>query len=125
MTRALRRSPKRSKPKPSRQGLPRVEARAYAEAAVLGAVAGQRRAEEQMRGDKLRLEGIVQSAMDAIISIDEQQNIVLFNQAAERMFEWSVEEMLGQATGSAHPRAIPRHPSRACQAVRPVRCQQP
>ncbi|MGZ8394802.1 MAG: PAS domain-containing protein, partial [Nitrospira sp.] len=73
-----------------------VEARAYAEVAVLGAVAGQRRAEEQMREDKLRLEGIVQSAMDAIISVDENQTIVLFNQAAERMFEWSVAEMLGQ-----------------------------
>lgn len=73
-----------------------VEARAYAEVAVLGAVAGQRRAEEQMREDKLRLEGIVQSAMDAIISVDENQTIVLFNQAAERMFKWSVGEMLGQ-----------------------------
>ncbi|MEP7152554.1 MAG: hypothetical protein ABI856_12660, partial [Nitrospira sp.] len=48
-----------------------VEARTHAEVAVVGAVAGQRRAEEQMREDKLRLEGIVQSAMDAIISVDE------------------------------------------------------
>ena len=73
-----------------------VEARAYAEAAVLGAVAGRRRAEEQRGEDKSRMEGILQSAMDAIISIDEHQHIVLFNQAAERMFEWSVEEMMGQ-----------------------------
>lgn len=73
-----------------------VEARAYAEAAVLGAVAGQRRAEEEMLGDRLRLEGIVQSAMDAIITVDEEQRIVLFNQAAESMFEWKATEMLGR-----------------------------
>jgi len=73
-----------------------VEARAYAEAAVLGAVAGQRRAEEEMLGDRLRLEGIVQSAMDAIITVDEEQRIVLFNQAAERMFEWKASEMVGR-----------------------------
>ncbi|MBI4001445.1 MAG: PAS domain S-box protein, partial [Nitrospira defluvii] len=71
-------------------------ARADAEAAVLGAVAGQRRAEEELLRDKLRLEGIVQSAMDAIITVNEEQKIVLFNQAAEHMFEWSATEMLGR-----------------------------
>lgn len=71
-------------------------ARADAEAAALGAVAGQRRAEEQMREENLRLEGIVQSAMDAIISVDENQKIILFNQAAERMFQWSAGELLGR-----------------------------
>lgn len=73
-----------------------VEARVHAEAAVLGAVAGQRRAEEEMLGDKVRLEGIVQSAMDAIITVDEQQRIVLFNHAAERMFAWTAADLLGR-----------------------------
>jgi PAS domain S-box-containing protein len=74
-----------------------VEARVYAETVVLGAMAGQRRAEEEMLEDKLRLDGIVQSAMDAIITVDEDQNIVLFNQAAERMFERPAGEMVGRS----------------------------
>ncbi|MBI5776659.1 MAG: PAS domain S-box protein [Nitrospirae bacterium] len=74
-----------------------VEARAYAEAATLGAVAVRRKAEEEMALSTLRLEGIVQSAMDAIISVDEEQRVVLFNQAAERMFQCSGREAIGQS----------------------------
>ncbi|MGC3973369.1 MAG: PAS domain S-box protein [Nitrospira sp.] len=73
-----------------------VEAIAHAEAAVEGAMAGQRRAEAELHRDKLRFEGIVQSAMDAIITVDEDQKIVLFNHAAEDMFQWSAQDMLGR-----------------------------
>jgi PAS domain S-box-containing protein len=45
---------------------------------------------------KRRLEGIVASAMDAIITINEDQCIVLFNPAAEQMFGVSTDEALGQ-----------------------------
>ncbi len=73
-----------------------MEAIAHAEAAVEGAVAGRRKAEAELHRDKLRFEGIVQSAMDAIITVDEGQKIVLFNQAAEDMFHWSAQDMLGR-----------------------------
>ncbi len=43
-----------------------------------------------------RLEGIVASAMDGIITIDDQQRIILFNPAAERMFGLPAVEALGQ-----------------------------
>ena len=44
-----------------------------------------------------RLAGIVESAMDAILSVDSAQKIVLFNAAAEKLFGWPATEALGQA----------------------------
>jgi PAS domain S-box-containing protein len=81
---------------PEAIGASDAEARARAEAAVVGAVAGQRRAEAELHQDKLRFEGIVHSAMDAIITVDEAHKIVLFNQAAETMFQWGAEEVVGR-----------------------------
>ena len=67
-----------------------------AEVSEARALAARLRAEEQLAVSSNRLEQIIQSAMDAIISIDEEQRIILCNRAAEDMFVCKKEEVLGQ-----------------------------
>lgn len=43
-----------------------------------------------------RMEGIINTASDAIISIDDDQKIVLFNKGAERAFGYTEEEIMGR-----------------------------
>lgn len=43
-----------------------------------------------------RLAGLLESAMDAIISVDQAQNIVLYNRAAERIFGYPFAKVKGQ-----------------------------
>ena len=56
----------------------------------------QKQAERSLLESKERLNGIVSSAMDAIITVDEEQRVVLFNEAAERMFGCPAAEALGR-----------------------------
>lgn len=43
-----------------------------------------------------RLAGLLDSAMDAILSVDQHQNVVLYNRAAEKIFGWSADEIRGR-----------------------------
>lgn len=53
--------------------------------------------EEQLRESQERLTAIVASAMDAIIAVDGQQRIVVFNAAAEKTFGCSAREAIGNS----------------------------
>jgi PAS domain S-box-containing protein len=59
-------------------------------------VTERKQAEQGMRDSQMRMGGILDSAMDAIVSVDAEQRIVLFNKAAERMFLCPAAEALGQ-----------------------------
>jgi PAS domain S-box-containing protein len=51
--------------------------------------------QERLHDSQGRLQGIVDSAMDAIIAVDEHQRIMLFNPAAELMFGCKAGDVLG------------------------------
>jgi PAS domain S-box-containing protein len=53
-------------------------------------------AEDELRASHARLTGIVNSAMDAIITVDEEQRVLLFNAAAEKMFLCPASEAIGK-----------------------------
>ena len=50
-----------------------------------------------------RLTGILDSAMDAIVTSDADETIVLYNGAAERIFGWSAAEAVGRELGMLLP----------------------
>lgn len=51
---------------------------------------------EQLQRMNLRFGGVVQISEDAIISVDEQQNVTLFNPGAEKIFGYSPHEIIGR-----------------------------
>ncbi|MBI5563765.1 MAG: PAS domain S-box protein, partial [Chloroflexi bacterium] len=63
---------------------------------VLRDVTARRRAEEALRRSQAQLSGIIDTAQDAIITLDADQRIVMFNAGAERMFKCRMADVLGQ-----------------------------
>jgi len=63
---------------------------------VLRDVTRRRHAEDWTRRLEARFSGIVSIAADAIISIDNQSRITLFNDGAEQIFGYTRAELLGQ-----------------------------
>ncbi len=62
---------------------------------ILRDVTERARAEQELARSEARLSGILDSAMDAIITVDESQHIVLFNRAAEQVFHCRRDEAIG------------------------------
>jgi PAS domain S-box-containing protein len=55
-----------------------------------------KRSHEALRGSETRLKAMVASALDAIITLDADGRVVLFNQSAERMFSCSASDAIGR-----------------------------
>lgn len=57
---------------------------------------GRVRSLEALKKSQARLEGILHSAMDAIVTVDEQQNVMMFNPAAEYLFRCKADKVIGK-----------------------------
>lgn len=69
---------------------------------------GGRRLQESaaaLAASELQLQGILKTAMDAIITVDDRQRIVMFNDAAQRLFGLSRDEALEQPLVGLMPEA--------------------
>jgi PAS domain S-box-containing protein len=63
-------------------------------------------AEQALQLSQARFAGILEIADDAIISVDADQKIILFNQGAERIFGWTGAEAIGQSLSLLLPEAF-------------------
>ena len=61
------------------------------------------RVNNELAESRARLESIIASAMDAIITVDDDRNIVLFNVAAEKMFRTPAANVLGRGLDELLP----------------------
>ncbi|MGF1625193.1 MAG: PAS domain S-box protein [Alphaproteobacteria bacterium] len=59
----------------------------------------RRQAEQAIRDNEARMRAIVEAALDAIVTIDASGAILEFNSAAERIFGYRREEVLGKPVG--------------------------
>ena len=70
---------------------------------VMRDVTDRKQVEEALRESSSRLASIIESAMDAIITINEEQIVVMFNPAAEDMFGYSQAEIVGRPLSKLMP----------------------
>lgn len=69
-------------------------------------VTQRRRGERGLRDSEARLQSIIASATDAIVTLDSAQRILVFNTAAEAIFGYAAAEMLGQPVDRLLPAGV-------------------
>ncbi len=57
----------------------------------------RKRAEQALRQSEERLASVLASAMDAIVTLDAEQRVTLFNPAAEKVFRCQAADIIGQS----------------------------
>ena len=91
-----------------------------------------REVQQALRESELRYRSIIDSAFDAIISIDDRNLITEFNPAAEALFGWTRHQAIGRdlsetiippALREAHRRGLARHRDSSDAATRGLRLE--
>jgi PAS domain S-box-containing protein len=79
-------------------------------------ISERKHVERALKESQAKFAGIVATALDAIISIDEQQRITVFNYGAEQIFRYTKDEVIGRPVETLIPerfrRAHRRHVER-------------
>jgi len=70
---------------------------------ILRDITERLQAEQEQSRLAARLAGLLDSAMDAIITVDESQRIILYNRAAEKIFGWPSDRVMGQSLDHLMP----------------------
>jgi PAS domain S-box-containing protein len=58
---------------------------------------------------EIAVKTILETAIDGIISVDDQQKIILFNTAAQEIFGWRAEQLIGQPIDMLIPSRFRSH----------------
>jgi diguanylate cyclase (GGDEF)-like protein/PAS domain S-box-containing protein len=80
--------------------------RVIGSSAIARDITERRRAEEALRRSEERVSGLLQTAPDAIVVIDQGGRITLANRQAEKMFGYDLDEMVGRTVEILLPEAL-------------------
>lgn len=70
---------------------------------TLADISTRKQMEEQLRISEERYHIITETAWDAIICLDENSQMIFVNHAAERIFGYKIEDLIGQSIGKIIP----------------------
>jgi PAS domain S-box-containing protein len=87
-----------------RQLLDEIEELRRLRAEAEAAQASAKRAEEALRASEMRFRSVAHTAVDAIISINQRDEVAFWNSAAERIFGYTEEEILGKPVSTLIPK---------------------
>jgi PAS domain S-box-containing protein len=76
----------------------------------------QKNAREALQISEAKMRGILSTAADAIIAVNDEQKIVIYNEGAEEIFGWSPDDVLGRSLDVLIPERFQHSHHRHVQA---------
>jgi PAS domain S-box-containing protein len=73
---------------------------------VTSDITRQKQAQNALKDSQEQLQAVVQTAQDAIVTMNSKQEIAFWNKAAEDMFGYTASEMLGQSVQTVIPQKL-------------------